>query len=329
MIRINLLGVERKQVRSKGVPTFDIGQQLTVACSLVLVGAMLGIGYWFWYLNEASTRVDREIVAANAEATRLRGLLMEVQQFEARKAQLTQRVQLIEQLRGGQSVPVQLLDHVSRSLPDMLWLTSMVQNGPALTIQGRSTTLIALSDFVTNLGTNPLLIKPIEIVSSEVDKSSSATQARPGVPAVEMVRFTVKAQVAGVAPKGRGGRKRRHAAGRATPSDADLRKRGGAPDSALPPGDRKTRPHLRGPDVLELHAALRYLQVHHRVLSRRRARHGLRHHLDVAVHLAAHRPGRGRDAALPVAPHRPAHRSTGPGRWPGVLIAERNGNRHR
>ena len=204
MIRINLLGVERKQVRSKG-PSFDIGQQLTVACSLVLVGAMLGIGYWYWYLNEASTRVDREIVAANTEATRLRGLLIEVQQFEARKGQLTQRVQLIEQLRGGQSVPVQLLDHVSRSLPDMLWLTSMVQNGPDLTIQGRSTTLIALSDFVTNLGTNPLLIKPIEIVSSEVDTSSNAAQARPGLPAVEMVRFTVKAQVAGVAPNGRGG----------------------------------------------------------------------------------------------------------------------------
>jgi type IV pilus assembly protein PilN len=205
MIRINLLGVERKQVRSKG-PSFDIGQQLTVACSLVLVGAVLGIGYWYWHLTEASARVDREIVAANAEATRLRGLLTEVQQFEARRGQLTQRVQLIEQLRGGQSVPVQMLDHVSRSLPDMLWLTSMVQNGPELTIQGRSTTLIALSDFVSNLGTNPLLIKPIEIVSSEVDASSRAAQARPGVPAVEMVRFTVKAQVAGVAPKGRGGR---------------------------------------------------------------------------------------------------------------------------
>jgi Tfp pilus assembly protein PilN len=81
-----------------------------------------------------------------------------------------------------------------------LWLTSMVQNGPVLTIQGRSTTLIALSDFVGNLGTNPLLIKPIEIVNSEVDPSSA--QARPGEPAVETIRFTVKAQVAGVAPMG-------------------------------------------------------------------------------------------------------------------------------
>ena len=45
----------------------------------------------------------------------------------------------------------------------------MAQNGADLTIQGRSTTLIALSDFVGNLGTNPLLIKPIEIVNSQVE----------------------------------------------------------------------------------------------------------------------------------------------------------------
>ena len=203
MIRINLLGVERKQAR-KATTTFDIGQKLTVACSLILVAGLLGIGYWYWTLNENSARVDREIAAANAEATRLRTLLTEVQQFEARRGQLTQRVQLIEQLRGGQSVPVQLLDHVSRSLPDMLWLTSMVQNGPELTIQGRSTTLIALSDFVGNLGTNALLMKPIEIVTSEVENTSGAQV--PGQPAVETIKFTVKAQVAGVASNGRGGR---------------------------------------------------------------------------------------------------------------------------
>jgi type IV pilus assembly protein PilN len=208
MIRINLLGVERKQVRSSKAPTFDVAQQLTVVCSLILVAGMFGMGYWYWSLNETSVRVDRDIASANAEATRLRSLLTEVQQFEARRAQLTQRVQLIEQLRGGQSVPVQLLDHVSRSLPDMLWLTSMVQNGAELTIQGRSTTLIALSDFVGNLGTNALLIKPIEIVNSEVETQSSGPGRGGQSAVVETIRFTVKAQVAGVAPKvqGRGGR---------------------------------------------------------------------------------------------------------------------------
>jgi type IV pilus assembly protein PilN len=203
VIRINLLGVERKQVRASRAPTFDTGQKLTAVCSLILVVGMLGIGYWYWSLNEASARIDREISAANEEATRLRSLLTEVQQFEARRAQLTQRVQLIEQLRGGQSVPVQLLDHVSRSLPDMLWLTSIVQNGAELTIQGRSTTLIALSDFVGNLGTNALLVKPIEIVNSEVD-AAGARSAGAGQTPVETIKFTVKAQVAGAASNGGG-----------------------------------------------------------------------------------------------------------------------------
>jgi DNA repair protein RadC len=116
---------------------------------------------------------------------------------------------LTQQLTEGATIlGIQLLDHISRSLPDMMWLTSMVQNGPELTIQGRTTTLIALSDFVANLGTNPLLIKPIQIDNSETDKAGGAQIARAsaGQPPLETIKFTVKAQVAGVAPKGRGGR---------------------------------------------------------------------------------------------------------------------------
>ena len=142
MIRINLLGVERQKVK-KAAPAFDIGQRLTVACSLILVLGLLGIGWWYWSLNTTTTELDSEIARSQQEATRLRSLLNEVKQFEDRRAQLQQRVTLIEQLRGGQSVPVQLLDHVSRSLPDMLWLTTMEQKEGAVTIEGRSTTLIA------------------------------------------------------------------------------------------------------------------------------------------------------------------------------------------
>ena len=75
-------------------------------------------------------------------------------------------------------------------------------------IQGRSTTLIALSDFVGNLGNNPLLIKPIEIVNSEVEAAAAAVPGRGGQPPVETIRFTVRAKVAapgggGTAPAGK------------------------------------------------------------------------------------------------------------------------------
>ena len=189
MIRINLLGTERKQ--AKKAPAFDLGQRLTVACSLILVASVVGIGWWYWTLQNESARVDNEIVMKTAEAARLQSLLTEVQKFEAQRTQLQQRVQLIEQLRSGQSVPVQLLDHVSKSLPDMLWLTDMNQEGGSVTIQGRSTTLIALSDFVANLGNGGFLKKPIDIVNSVVENNRSGTTQ-----VAELINFTVKAELA-------------------------------------------------------------------------------------------------------------------------------------
>lgn len=212
MIRINLLGVERQ--KTKKAIVFDVAQRITLACSLIVVMAALLIGWWYWSIDEESTRVDAEIVAATQEAARLQSLLAEVRQFEGRRAQLQQRVALIDQLRRGQSIPVQLLDHVSRSLPDMLWLTEMVQEGNALTISGRSMTLISLSDFVGNLGRSPLLTKPIEIVQSQVE-SVSPRGGQAGQ-SVEVITFEVKAQMA--APDGAAGGPGAAAAGAAAPA---------------------------------------------------------------------------------------------------------------
>lgn len=190
MIRINLLGVERPRAR-RAAMAFDIGQRLTLGASAIVVAAVLVIGWWYWSLSRESSHLDAELARAQQEATRLRSLLAEVQQFEGQRQRLQQRVGLIEQLRSGQSLPVQLLDHVSRSLPDMLWLTLLQQEGDQVTIEGRSTTLIALSDFVGNLSGGTLLQRPIEIVNSQVQPASGAgAQATP-----ELIQFTVRARV--------------------------------------------------------------------------------------------------------------------------------------
>lgn len=207
MIRINLLGTERQRVR-KAI-TFDLGQRLTAAASLILVVAVVVVGWWYWSLRTESAQLDADMAAAQQEATRLRSLLAEVEQFEQQRALVQERVALIEQLRSGQSIPVQLLDHISRSLPDMLWLTALQQEGEEVTIEGQSTTLIALSDLVGNLGSNPILQRPIEIVNSQVQPASGT-----GANAVpEFIQFTVRARInrpepaqAQAAPAGRGGR---------------------------------------------------------------------------------------------------------------------------
>ena len=188
MIRINLLGVERTKTRK--LPTFTIqAQQLTIACSLILVASGAGIGWWFWTLRQTAAQVETDITTAQQEQQRLQSVLAEVKQFEARRSQLQQRVQVIEQLRGGQTLPVQLLDHISRSVPDLLWLTDLEQKGDALTIQGRCNTLIALTDFVTNLGTSGLLGK------LDLENIVEQMQSGQGQPPVEVIKFTVRASI--------------------------------------------------------------------------------------------------------------------------------------
>jgi type IV pilus assembly protein PilN len=184
VIKINLLTVDRERAKRKA--KFQVGEKITVACSLILVAAALVVGWWFWSLQGQSADLDQQIAAAESERTRLQSIIQQVQQFEARRAQLQQRVTLIEELRKGQTGPVHLLDQISKALPEAMWLTDLKQTGSDISIEGRCTSLNSLSDFVSALEASNLFERPVEIVDSRVE---AATQTSP-----ELIRFQVKAR---------------------------------------------------------------------------------------------------------------------------------------
>lgn len=191
MIRINLLAVERDRAKRRPLSGIQATQQkITLACSLVLVLAGLAIGWWYWSLDKQATRIEEEIVTGQKEAERLQALIVQVKQFETRKAQLQERVGLIEDLRKGQGGPVHLVDEISRSLPDLLWLTEIKQAGQEMTITGRCTATTALSDFAGNLVLGGYFKKPVEINDMQVEP------AQRGAGGVDVIRFSIKATIA-------------------------------------------------------------------------------------------------------------------------------------
>jgi type IV pilus assembly protein PilN len=195
MIRINLLSVDRGKAKKKSSIPFQAGNKLAYGCGLILVVAAALIGWRFWMLGRQSAELDAGIAAAQLETERLHSLIIQVQQFEQRKAQLQQRVVLIEQLRSGQTGPVHMLDQISRALPTMLWLTELRQDPKAdndVMIDGRSTTLTGLSDFVANLEASGYFKRSIEIVST-------TTETMPAPPG-ELIKFQIKAQVQPLGP---------------------------------------------------------------------------------------------------------------------------------
>jgi type IV pilus assembly protein PilN len=184
MIRINLLAVEREAKKKKA--TFQSGQKVTVVCGFVLVVTASLIGWRYWLLSHESAQLDAEIATKQAEVTRLHGIIQQVQAFEQQKAQLQQRVVLIEQLRKSQNGPVHMLDQLSRSLPPMLWLTTLKQDDSTITIDGKSTSQTGVSDFVGNLESSGYFKRSVDIVSSQADTATTAQ-------APSLVRFTLKA----------------------------------------------------------------------------------------------------------------------------------------
>jgi type IV pilus assembly protein PilN len=182
MIRINLLAVERARSKKSRV-LIPAAHRVTIGASLILIATILGISWWFLSLRQRSAQIDQDLAKAEAETIQLRSVLAQVQKFEARKAQLTQRVTLIEELRRGQSAPVHVLDEISKSLPDRLWLAEVKQVGSDFTISGYTVSLPSLSDFVANLEATKWFKRPVEILDSQVQ-----TDAKAG----DLVKFSIK-----------------------------------------------------------------------------------------------------------------------------------------
>jgi type IV pilus assembly protein PilN len=183
MIRINLLAVERERTRTRVF--IPAAHRVTIGASLILLATALFVGWWFWSLRQESARIDEELARADSETRQVRSVLEQVRKFEARKAVLQTRVSLIEQLRKGQLAPVHLLDEISKSVPERLWLTDMSQTGADFTMSGMTDSLTAVSDFVANLEGTKWFRRPVEIVDSQVTGDAKAG---------DLIKFQVKAQ---------------------------------------------------------------------------------------------------------------------------------------
>lgn len=185
MIKINLLPSERKVARKKAV--LSGAHQITAACAGILVLSGAAVGWRYWVITQDAAQMQAAVDDAQRETTRLHEVIVQMQQFEQRKTQLQQRVNLIEKLRQDQIGPVHMLDQISQSLPELVWLTEIKQGAASndVLIDGKSLALTGLSDFVANLERSGYFERSVEIVSSTTE---SGTSTQP-----EVVKFQIKA----------------------------------------------------------------------------------------------------------------------------------------
>jgi len=180
VIQVNLLGSVPRAPRRAWVPA---DQKSAAAGLVMLLATALGVGGWWWQTASAERRITVEIASAQTDLARLKGIAALVDRAVARKLELSERLGLIDRLHRTQRAPVELLEAISRSVPDGLWLLELKQNGNALQIEGRAVSLTALTDFVERLQTSGRFARPVDIVTTNMEIVQDAS----------VVRFALKA----------------------------------------------------------------------------------------------------------------------------------------
>lgn len=182
MIRINLLaGRPHVKPRFGGI---DLGQRVTAVCVVILLMTVAFMGWRFWSLRERSALLAAELTAAQQERQQLASALETLATLEERQTQLRARVDLVAQLQQGRTRAVRMLDQITRSLPDGLWLSELRQTDDGVVVlRGQGLALSSLSDFVANLEESGQVSPPVEIIDSQTEET----------PQGEVIRFELRA----------------------------------------------------------------------------------------------------------------------------------------
>lgn len=154
MIRINLLA-ERKAPKAKAAPAAlrlegAAASQNLLLAGVVLVGLLVYAGWW-WAASHQIRSLEHRKVEAQRELDRLAEIRKKAEEFKRQKALLEKKITLISDLKKKQTVPVHILDQISKNLPDFLWLDSMSAAANQISITGKATTYTAVSNFYDNL----------------------------------------------------------------------------------------------------------------------------------------------------------------------------------
>jgi Tfp pilus assembly protein PilN len=153
MIKVNLIGKERKKAVKTSVK-IGMPASVTPVVLLLIVAGSAFAGYW-WYsdLTGQSANLGQQIQGLEARKAALEAVIKQDQIYETRKKILETRVKIVEGLQKNQVSPVLALDQLAEAVErtQYVWLSSLDQKDAVLSMNGTGTSLSAIADFYTNL----------------------------------------------------------------------------------------------------------------------------------------------------------------------------------
>ena len=148
MIRINLLPV--REARRKN----EVRQQLLMLAASV-VGAVV---VCFGIQHVMSGRIEdahERVKSLEQQLQQFKPQQEQVDAFKKKKAEIEQKLAVIERLERSRSGPVHILDELASRIPERVWLTSLSANNGQVELAGLSLDNELIALFLTALNDSP------------------------------------------------------------------------------------------------------------------------------------------------------------------------------
>jgi type IV pilus assembly protein PilN len=163
--KINLLP-HREERRKRSRTHFAILGGMTAALGLVIVA----FG-WFFYQQRIGQQEDRNKFM-KSEIAKLDKEIDEIKEVKDKISALLARKQVIETLQADRVQSVYLLDELVRQMPEGVFLKSMRQSGPNVSLIGYAQSNARVSTLMRNIESSPWLANPnlVEIRATTLGK---------------------------------------------------------------------------------------------------------------------------------------------------------------
>ena len=177
IIRVNLLPVRETQRLAE---LRQQGMQLLLA--LIVTAAT--IGFVHSSLNDRITQTRQRVDQMQSDIDQLAPQVAWVEEFREKKAELEQKLRVIDGLEAARTGPVRILDELAIHTSDRLWLKTLETRGRALRLSGESIDNDLVAAFLRALGSSPSF-ESLDLESTEQEKSRDGE--------LKLVRFSIDA----------------------------------------------------------------------------------------------------------------------------------------
>ncbi len=144
MIRINLLS-DREAIRK------ETTRQLISIYVLVLVLALVISGAVHFTLYQKKKGIEEDIQLTKTRLEELKEKVAEVERYKQFKAELLKKLDVIRSLKKNKILSVQLLDILSQTTPERMWLAKLTKKDGDLTLEGYAIDNETIAAFMKDL----------------------------------------------------------------------------------------------------------------------------------------------------------------------------------